>query len=333
MQIDGNYYSDEIELLFEKHYRKRIVLNNFFKSFPNVNEWIVDIYLCNFSRENKLQLKNSTADDNHIMRVDVVSKQLTTELDISGKVINKYLQYLILNGFIKLYPAVPEGCTQEQDSFLLETYRIDTETLIITEDIKEGYHLRGKNIDGRQILPLDDIEEQIREIKMVEFMSTSDFERYASGGEIYFYFTEKGELEYLVGSTLKLKKNIEQKMDVFSSDAKSAKNRINSIEKNIFTFMGVFIALFALIGINFSYIADLIVVNSIFGVFALNGSIVVTITLIFMLVDYLRIDYIYLANEEVIKGWKKKKSGYSSLIIIELVITSVFLIFSSFMMK
>jgi hypothetical protein len=172
------------------------------------------------------------------------------------------------------------------------------------------------------------------------------------GNDLVFnlQYTDEGLRHYLFLSSLDLDKRITetiQKIEITDSEVNEAKQsseklltdsrklirnnrlmqkKLYNIESNLFLYMSVFIAVFSLLGINFSYVAGLIELHSMLGVVILNGSVVIAITVIFVLVDIMRSGNQSEDADEYEKMIKAKRSSYALVIITELVITGMFLL-------
>ncbi|BES65863.1 hypothetical protein SANA_23020 [Gottschalkiaceae bacterium SANA] len=167
---------------------------------------------------------------------------------------------------------------------------------------------------------------------------TSDVESYTStnlsslsitefGEKYYFFIATKNSLDHInrmISENDMLKNQALQAQNKTSESVEKMKNieeRIIKIESNLFLYMSVFIAIFSLLGINFNYVSTLINNGSYGGVIVLNGSIIVTIIVIFTLIDFIQISSKVSTSTEYRKIMKFRRKNYLYLVIAVIGIT------------
>lgn len=155
---------------------------------------------------------------------------------------------------------------------------------------------------------------------------------------LFFRMSTKGYNYYLLNSTeiylerLRSTKNdietMEGSLSALSKKNKRMFRHMKTFESNIMMYMTIFIAIMALIGINYSYTAGMIENHSIIGIVLINGSLAITLTLIFLLVDFSK-TYALLIDAEEKNGWwsifTKKCGGYLFILLLELIVIALFL--------
>lgn len=144
---------------------------------------------------------------------------------------------------------------------------------------------------------------------------------------IYVDFTEKGQRHYSASllKTLEHTLEAEDRIQEVEKRIKIVARKTISFERNIMVYMSMFVAVLAFIGVNFIGIANSLINTSVRNLIVLNASLVITITMIFIMVDLSS----GLNINAGLDGKKEKKFYwgkvilYASIVIFEVTITAI----------
>lgn len=177
---------------------------------------------------------------------------------------------------------------------------------------------------------LDDLKSILKAYKAVEFIleNKDSILNKKSSIKIKIKFTVEGVLLYLE----EMQFLFDAKRKDLETTISTTRGYVERFESNLLNYITIIIAVFALIGINFNYVSELISSYSFVGVLILNTCIAITLTLIFFLMDYSKSYHILdrkYKNSIAIGYFRDKGWGYIMLLFIELLVLEVSLIIAN----
>lgn len=250
----------------------------------------------------------------------------------------KMLFYACLDGMIKIGDLF--GITKDiSNTTQLQAYQEYNERREVIR--RRPINEETIYVDNRGLINIEETNELNETILIIEDLAAAvNILEYSNRKLIFLNVTDRGFRTYLLKAssllnmktekalkgTLEAETNIieiKEANRILLNETQNTQKRIERIEENFLTYMSIFIAVFSLIGINYSYVAKIIQHGDINGVILLNGSVVVALTTIFMLLNLLKIDAIRCESESYKKGIRTRGFEFLFIMVVEVVATGI----------